>query len=282
MAKKATRKPEQLPLSSRKLIPLDKLTINKDLQVRGSVSESLAKEYAFWLSEDTDLDPAKALSTVDTDGKELILLCDGFHRHRAYQMAKRDKMPVTIEEGGGDYEADLKRALEIALCNTRHGERMSRSQKIHAVQLAIARFPRKDWSDRKIALSCGVSPQLVANVRSGKATEKPRLRKKPEKKSRAVREQEPKRSKIQEFEDRTKLMTEWVRQGYMDLISIANTVEDKQSRLIVVRKKGQAITLVKDGVEIHYTAHFETKDGKVKITLGDKQDAGTGEPDKAA
>lgn len=282
MAKKKTTKPDQLRLSSRKLIPLDKLTVMKDLQVRGSVSEALAKEYAFWLSEDTDLDPAKALSTVDTDGKEQILLADGFHRHRAYQMAKRDKMPVTIEEGSGDYEADLKRALEIALCNTRHGERMSRSQKIHAVQLALARFPRKDWSDRKIALSCGVSPQLVAKVRAGKATEKPRLRKKPERKPRATATQEPKRTKVQEFEDRVKLMTEWVRQGYLDLISIANTVDDKQSRLIVVRKKGQSITLVKDGLEIGYVAHFEVKEGKIKITLGDKEDAGTGEPGKAA
>jgi hypothetical protein len=137
-------------------IPLDRLTLDPRLQMRaGGTDESLAAEYAEVIE---DLPPSRAVS----DG-ETLWLAEGWHRHRAHQIAGSPDMPCQVRPG-----TFLDALIEAAASNHAHGLPRTSEDKRKAVRTLLAENEanRHGWSQRQIARMARVNNHLVAAVAS--------------------------------------------------------------------------------------------------------------------
>jgi hypothetical protein len=137
-------------------IPLDRITLDPRLQMRaGGTSETLAAEYAEVLD---DLPPSKVVG----DG-ETFWLTEGWHRHRAHQIAGCPDMPCQVRRG-----TFLDALIEAAASNHAHGLPRTSEDKRKAVRTLLAENEanRHGWSNRHVARMARVGHTLVAEVLS--------------------------------------------------------------------------------------------------------------------
>lgn len=87
-------------------------------------------------------------------------LADGFHRVAAYQ--RRNVSTVQANVYNGTERDALLHAMQA---NLRHGLRVTRADKRHAVELMLSDAEWSQWSDRQIGKRCGVDGKTVAAVR---------------------------------------------------------------------------------------------------------------------
>lgn len=135
-------------------IPLDRVTLDPRLQMRaGGTSEVLAAEYAEVLD---DLPPARVVG----DG-ETCWLTEGWHRHRAHQIAGSPDMPCQVRRG-----TFLDALIEAAAANHDHGLKRTNDDKRKAVRSLLAENEAggHGWRNRQIARMARVSANLVDQV----------------------------------------------------------------------------------------------------------------------
>jgi hypothetical protein len=87
-------------------------------------------------------------------------LLDGAHRIAAAQAAGRDEVPAILFTG------DAAEAFEVAISsNARHGLPMTARERTDAAERLLL-LVDLDWSDRRVARCCGLSPTTVGRVRA--------------------------------------------------------------------------------------------------------------------
>ena len=136
-----------------KPIKLTDIRIDGGTQTRAEISNATVEEYSEAVLEGAKFPPVD----VFFDGVE-NWLADGFHRYHAHKRAKVTDIAATIHNGSKDD------ALVFALgANRANGLRRTNEDKRKCVTIALDRWPQ--WSDRRIAEICGVSPTTVSSVR---------------------------------------------------------------------------------------------------------------------
>ena len=230
MSAKGTK--EQVEFVEQRMVKLDEIRVEQFCHIR-DFDDLTAEEYRKLIEADGEMDSIELFE----DEKGLFLI-GGTNRIEAHRRAGRDLIEARI------YRGTPTQALILAVeSNSRHGLKMSSAQKRLAVRLFLENKEIRRWSDRRIARSCGVSPQIVADVRSGKARE----RKEPASpavqdaaapvsetlsepvatpRPVSVHEREEKPSAVTQLEDRCNQIREWIRNDFMDwqtLVEIINS-----------------------------------------------------------
>ena len=137
-----------------KTIELAQIQIDAGTQVRASISEAVVSDYAERMGEGVTFPPV----VLFHDGN-CYYMGDGFHRFMATQR-------IGLAEIGADVRPGTKAdALWFALgANKTNGQRLSESDKRHAITLALTTWP--DRSQNQIAEQIGCTQQWVAKVKS--------------------------------------------------------------------------------------------------------------------
>ncbi len=100
--------------------------------------------------------------------RESMTLIDGYHRVRAARLLQLAEVSAVLFDG------DLADAyLESVRLNIAHGKPLTLRERERAAAEIAKRHP--DWSDRRIAELCGVSPKTVARSRTASSEESPHL-----------------------------------------------------------------------------------------------------------
>jgi ParB-like chromosome segregation protein Spo0J len=137
-----------------KKVLLSKITQDKELQPRQSLTTEAVDEYMESMTEGATLPPV----LVVFDGKT-YWLCDGFHR-----VAASKKM------GAKDIECEVVKGTRqdamwlAAAANLKHGVRRTNIDKRRAVAMALVVKP--DASLREIAEHCAVTHEMVRTVKA--------------------------------------------------------------------------------------------------------------------
>jgi hypothetical protein len=89
-----------------------------------------------------------------------LKVIDGAHRLAAAEALGWLTVPCTVFHGSAE-----EAYVEAIRRNTRHGLSLTRDERHQAAINVVRLFP--EWSDRRIAVTCGISPSVVARLRSG-------------------------------------------------------------------------------------------------------------------
>ena len=142
----------------REVLPIDGLVLDEGTQVRSAIDENIVVEYVEALGNGAQFPP---VVVFHADGNNV--LSDGFHRVIAYRKAGRAEIEADVYHGTRDD------ALWFALgANRAHGQRLTRADKQHAIELAYRAWP--DLSQHRIAAQVGCTHQYVGKVRAQLAT----------------------------------------------------------------------------------------------------------------
>lgn len=137
-------------------LSIDLLTVYTRTQVRatGTLSD-VVDDYAAAMDNGAEFPPVD----VYYDGS-IYWLADGFHRVEAYR--RRGVQAVEARVYNGTEREALLHAMQA---NLRHGLRVTRADKRHAVQMLLQDPEWSTWSDREIGKRCGVDGKTVAAIR---------------------------------------------------------------------------------------------------------------------
>lgn len=141
-------------------VPLDQLVLGIQIRCSGTNAEHVRV-----LRETADLLPPIIVH------RETGVVVDGVHR----LLAARARGEIDI--AAVFFDGDPAEAFVLALrLNSIHGLPLTRRDRRDAVVKLLQSFP--DWSDRRLALTAGVSPSTVAAVRRSSAVqiEQPNIR----------------------------------------------------------------------------------------------------------
>ena len=142
----------------RETLPLDSIVLDAGTQVRAAINLAVVDDYVADLEQGAHFPPVVVFRAEGRD-----LLADGFHRVHAYRKAGCSQIEADVRPG------TIEDALWFALgANSRHGERLQRGDKRHAIELAYRAWPAA--SLRRIADHVGCSYQYVAHVRASLST----------------------------------------------------------------------------------------------------------------
>ena len=99
---------------------------------------------------------------------ETLTVIDGAHRLLAARLLGRSTIAAVVFDGTED-----EAYVEAVRCNTRHGRPLTVGERERAAGRILADCP--EWSDRRVAAVCGLSPKSVARVRSRSTEDAARL-----------------------------------------------------------------------------------------------------------
>ncbi|MBP9032629.1 MAG: ParB N-terminal domain-containing protein [Pseudomonadales bacterium] len=136
-------------------IRIDRIRLDGGTQSRAAMNEQAIADYAEALTEGATLPPI----TVYFDG-ECYWPSDGFHRIAAHKRIGALEIACEIVQG-------TRRDAVEASCraNATHGLPRTWDDKRRVVQLMLDDEDWSQWSNRKIARACAVSPWLVDKMR---------------------------------------------------------------------------------------------------------------------
>lgn len=100
--------------------------------------------------------------------RESMTVIDGYHRVRAARLLQLAEVSAVLFEGD-----DAAAYLESVRLNIAHGKPLTLRERERAATQIAETHP--DWSDRRIAQLCGVSPKTVARSRQASSEENPHL-----------------------------------------------------------------------------------------------------------
>lgn len=137
-------------------LDLKKIDQENSIQTRGNTDAVTVLEYAEALQAGEDFPPV----TVFRDGQKYYL-ADGWHRLKAHEVAKRDKIRVQILPGSP------RDALFFAVgANSKHGKQRTLADKERAVLLLLNDSEWAKMSDSEILRTVKISdPGFVRKVR---------------------------------------------------------------------------------------------------------------------
>ena len=141
-----------------KTVALDKIRIDCGTQARAELNQDAVRDYAQAVKGGAVLPAVE----VYFDGSSYYLV-DGFHRYFAAKKNGAKSMRCEVVNGSL-HEARL-RACAV---NASHGLQRSNADKRRSVNLCLDELTEggEAWSERQIAKHCGVSHQLVGEVRA--------------------------------------------------------------------------------------------------------------------
>lgn len=178
--------------------------------------ELLDEEHARTLAEaDADLPPIVVQSTT-------LRVIDGGHRVLAAKMSGRKSIPAILF-GGDDEEA----FVEAVRRNISHGKPLSMKEREHAAVRLLASHP--DWSDRRLADICGLSPKTLARYRQCSTADSPQLE------SREGRD--GKRRPVDPAQRRAVIAEHLTEHPDASLRSVAKSAGSSQSTVLDVRQR---------------------------------------------
>lgn len=141
-------------------VKLSDIVIDTSILLR-PVDEDTARDYADQIKAGAKLPPISVMRLPDGS-----LLCyDGQHRHRAFQLLKRDSIPCDVRDG-----TLLDARLASAGSNCEHGKSRDADMKKRAVLMLRAQPEWADASARWLAEKCSVSPNFVLGILKAQAT----------------------------------------------------------------------------------------------------------------
>jgi ParB-like chromosome segregation protein Spo0J len=144
-----------------KVVHVDRsqIAIDAAMQSRAAMNEGAIEEYRAAMLDGQVFPPCLL---VDTGSQ--LLLCDGFHRLHAYERAGIKTVPCIIKDGTRE-QAQWQAAAQ----NVTHGVRRTNEDKRRAVLMAVQVKP--DASLRDIASHCGVTHEMVRQIKLGMASQ---------------------------------------------------------------------------------------------------------------
>ena len=135
-------------------VKLSSIVIDSSILLR-PVDEETAQGYAEEIKRGAKLPPISLMRLPDGS-----LLCyDGQHRHRAFQILKRDSIPCDVRDG-----TRLDALLASAGSNCEHGKSRDADMKKRAVLMLRAQPEWADKSARWIAEAARVSPTFASET----------------------------------------------------------------------------------------------------------------------
>lgn len=142
-------------------IELDKIRIDGGTQPRAKIDMEVVNDYSTSFELGANFPPID----VFFDGKE-YWLADGFHRWHGARAAHLDELPASIHNG------TQRDAILFAVgANATHGLKRTNEDKRQAVMLLLNDAEWSKWSNRSIADKCGVSHNLVNDLRQTMASD---------------------------------------------------------------------------------------------------------------
>ncbi len=136
-------------------LKLSQFSIDPRCQARASFSEEWAEEMAEYLQAGGQLPPVVAYR-----GAHDYWLADGFHRHRACEIARRKTIEADVRPG------TLRDAILHAVgANRDHGLKRSNPDKRKAALILLTDDEWGDWPNRRVADAAGVSEALIRTLR---------------------------------------------------------------------------------------------------------------------
>lgn len=251
-----------------KYIPVDQIDIIPDIRIRCKVREATVDEYKEAMEEGIDFPPGVAFT--NSDGRHI--LADGEHRMLARIARNEEKIPLIIYDD--DPEAAQSLALEYALqANGRHGLKLSINDRHNAVKIALADKRIRRFADKRIAELVGVSPGLVAKLRTGEPEEKkPRNVSVGAHKRTAPGSTDPDSDPAETEEDsievRTRTIKAWIKEDKLDWQTCLEVLDAsyKDATFFRLPKKDGKIIVIRDGKESEVAVKEATfKRGRITL-----------------
>lgn len=140
------------------MIPIHLIRRDGGTQSRAAINPDVVAEYAELMTETAGASPFPAVCVV-FDG-EAYWLWDGFHRIEAAMRVGFRDIETEIRPG-------TRRDAVLLSCgaNADHGLRRANADKRHAVETLLRDTEWGNWSDREISRRCGVSNNMVSEMR---------------------------------------------------------------------------------------------------------------------
>lgn len=213
-------------------VPISGITLIPELQIRIEVDQEHVSQLTQAFRDEIEVDPIDLV--IDAEGQKV--LADGTHRYLGCAGAGLEKIRAIIHEC--DPKKALSTALEISLRNNcHHGLKLTAAGKRKAVGMAVRDDVIRKQSDRAIARLCGVSPNLVAEVRKDPdkkpAPKKKKVAEKTVEVSAHTRSGSQTEAKAPEpgvksmLQTRVDTVTEWIKQGSLDWPTVAEIFTSK-------------------------------------------------------
>lgn len=136
-------------------VALSALNIDGGTQPREVIDTRLAEEYALAMGTGAAFPPV----VVFFDGST-YWLADGFHRHYAHRVLKRETIECDVRQG-----TQRDAILFSVGANATHGLRRTNEDKRRAVMTLLKDPEWSRWSDSEIARRCAVSAEMVRKAR---------------------------------------------------------------------------------------------------------------------
>lgn len=137
-------------------VPLKRLVLDKNVQMRDSLSQVAIQEYADLMAEGEEFPPIVAFGRVGGT----YYVADGFHRVEAKRRLKAKTITVELRDGG------KREAMLYAMrANANHGVRRTNADKQRSVQTCLNDKEWVKWTDSEIARRCAVSVSIVSRLR---------------------------------------------------------------------------------------------------------------------
>jgi uncharacterized ParB-like nuclease family protein len=225
-------------------VKLEEIVILPEIQIRISIRAKTVEEYASAMGEGVKFDDIDLF--VDDQGRKI--LADGAHRFLAAQ--NRGLKTISAEIHKCEPAEAFSQALEMSLRkNCSHGLRLTPADKRRAVKLALEDKRIRKMGDRPISIICGVSPQLVKDVRKGDDKDvdvsdhkrsKPKPRSIPEE---VVEDSDP-------TDERVRTLKEWVSSGKIDWPDIAAVFTNKERVALLIPRRSKLRLIAKNNRKI--------------------------------
>ncbi len=154
------------PAVSRKLVPIDRISADLSLQVRGGTDPSIVKEYVVIIKEHGQMDAVDLFfelgEPITTETK--FSIADGFHRLEAYRICGIEKIPANLRPGS--HSDAIRFALQR---NGHHGKAPTNAEKRSMAEHAVIDPEVGVLTDREIAAMIGCSASLISTARRGES-----------------------------------------------------------------------------------------------------------------
>ncbi len=135
---------------------LDKLTLDKTVQLRASLNHIAVADYAEAMEAGDEFPPIVVYFRFGGPA----YVADGFHRVAAAQKIGLKKIKAEVRDG-----SRRDAILYAARANAHHGVRRTADDKRKAVLTLLQDAEWKKWTDTTLAKACGVTPYLIKKYR---------------------------------------------------------------------------------------------------------------------
>ena len=143
-------------------LPIDKIDIRSQYQIRFHLDETRVNEYAELMREGVEFSPILVGEFVGYRGPDpdpTYFLLDGFHRIEAARRAGLSEIAVNVVQVSSQAEK-IEQALRA---NIHHGLPLTAEERRRAVMFVISCYPKETL--QRLAFRCGVSKSTVARCR---------------------------------------------------------------------------------------------------------------------